>query len=280
MDAPTSGIKGGDFSTCRPVDDPNYTAGQIWETCRKDWVWETGIDYAVQPNQPSGVIINGQFYGTGDATYGHKFNYPDGQIIFNDAVPTTSEVHVEYAYRFVQVYLNDDCPSWFKELQFYSFEPGNVHFEQTASGDYSLFGKYRVQLPAIVIQFTTGPTSKPYQLGDGSLHVYRDVMFNIVSGTAKMRDKLIDILTFKQDSSLILYNTNLIDASGLSPYDEDGMPYPDRVMYPYLVENLSDNKKRHFWYEKARPTLVEQIHPNLYEARVRITMHTIADYIG
>ena len=42
---PTSGAYGGTFDNLRLVDDPAYTAGQIWEAPRKDWVWETGTEY-------------------------------------------------------------------------------------------------------------------------------------------------------------------------------------------------------------------------------------------
>src|SRR5579859_2905287 len=59
---PTSGAYGGDFSRLRLGDDPNFPAGQVWEGVRKDWVWESGLNYAVQPIQISGVYVNGSYY--------------------------------------------------------------------------------------------------------------------------------------------------------------------------------------------------------------------------
>jgi hypothetical protein len=47
VDIPTSGAYGGDFSTLRTVVDNSYTDGQVWQGARKDWIWETGVDYAV-----------------------------------------------------------------------------------------------------------------------------------------------------------------------------------------------------------------------------------------
>ena len=35
---PTSGAWGGTFDRLRPVQDPAYTDGQVWESSRKDWV--------------------------------------------------------------------------------------------------------------------------------------------------------------------------------------------------------------------------------------------------
>ena len=42
---PTSGAYGGDFATLKFISDRSYTDGQVWEGVRKDWVWETGINY-------------------------------------------------------------------------------------------------------------------------------------------------------------------------------------------------------------------------------------------
>ena len=43
IESPTSGAFGGNFATLRAVSDPAYTDGQVWESARKDWVWETGM---------------------------------------------------------------------------------------------------------------------------------------------------------------------------------------------------------------------------------------------
>ena len=43
---PTSGAYGGTFDALRVVSDPAYTDGQVWESAKKDWVWETGMDYS------------------------------------------------------------------------------------------------------------------------------------------------------------------------------------------------------------------------------------------
>ena len=78
---PSSGAWGGTFDQLRVVDDPSYTLGQVWETPRKDWVWETGVAYiGSSPIDISGVYIDDTLKGTGDATYGHHYNYPLGQL--------------------------------------------------------------------------------------------------------------------------------------------------------------------------------------------------------
>ena len=62
VEIPTSGAWGGTFDQLRLVDDPSYSAGQIWESARKDWVWETGVPYTGgSPIQITGVSVNGTF---------------------------------------------------------------------------------------------------------------------------------------------------------------------------------------------------------------------------
>ena len=93
---PTSGAYGGTFDNLRLVDDPAYTAGQIWEAPRKDWVWETGTEYpGYNPINISGVWIDGALKGTGDATYGHHYNYPLGRVVFDTPVASTKTVQLE-----------------------------------------------------------------------------------------------------------------------------------------------------------------------------------------
>ena len=93
VEIPTLGAWGGQFDQLRLVDDPSYTRGQVWETARKDWVWETGTPYTGgDPIAISGIYINSTLYGTGDATYGHHYNYPLGRVVFDSAIPITSTV--------------------------------------------------------------------------------------------------------------------------------------------------------------------------------------------
>lgn len=40
-----SNIHGSQLFKLKPTVDPNYKTSQIWQTMRKDWVWETGIQY-------------------------------------------------------------------------------------------------------------------------------------------------------------------------------------------------------------------------------------------
>ena len=85
---------GGSQETLRWVEDPSYNNGQVWQGFRKDWVYESGINFEVDGTgydpiniQDSGVSINGTFQTTG-----YYINYPLGQVIFDNAIVTGSEV--------------------------------------------------------------------------------------------------------------------------------------------------------------------------------------------
>lgn len=99
---PASGAYGGTPSLLRLSEDPNYQSGQVWEGFRKDWVWETGVNYAYQPIRVSGVYVNGTFQPvTGTGTYAHTIDYPAGQVVFNNPISPSSNVQCEFSYRTV-----------------------------------------------------------------------------------------------------------------------------------------------------------------------------------
>ena len=47
VDISTTDIYDGDFSALRLVRDGSYTDGRVWQGARKDWIWETGVNYEV-----------------------------------------------------------------------------------------------------------------------------------------------------------------------------------------------------------------------------------------
>src|SRR4051812_17342520 len=58
----------GDRSRLRPANDPRITStvntSKVWQAHRPDWCWETGVNYATQPIDISGVWINNSFFPT------------------------------------------------------------------------------------------------------------------------------------------------------------------------------------------------------------------------
>ncbi len=265
---PTSGQYGGDFSTLRPVQDKQFTDGQVWEGARKEWVWESDLDYSIQPNAVTGVVVNGVASASG-----YYVNHPLGRIVFTTPISTSSTVKTSYAYRGIQVYKSDDA-AWFRQLQYSSYRPDDTtQFQQIGKGEWNIGGQQRVQLPAIIIECVPRAFSTPFELGNGLLQVRnQDVIFHIVAENGFDRNQLTDILGLQQDLNMILYDTDDVIASGDYPLNYQGSLTAADWTYPDLVT-------LHPW-EKARwrsvvTSEVESPSPLLYEASVRVTFESI-----
>ena len=274
---PTSGAYGGTFDTLRLVSDPAYTDGQVWESARKDWVWETGMDYSgvlsngtttgVEPVTVTGVSINGTTYGTGDATYGHHYNYPLGRVVLDTAISTSSTVKAEYSYRNVQVYIADQAP-WWDEFQQNSLRVDDPTYSVAGSGNWSILSNNRVQLPAIIVEAVPRRTFTPYQMGDTSQFVYQDVLFHIIADTRWWRNNLVDIISFQKDTTIMMYDNNTVAQSGAYPLDFRGMLVDSSKTYPCLANDYPYKSMRLF---NAIVTEMNTINSRLYQGTIRAT---------
>ncbi len=239
---PTSGTFGGTFSALRLVDDPSYTAGQVWETKRKDIVWETGIDYSTQPIAITGVFVDSIGHPSGHNTFGHHINYPLGRVIFGSAISTSSTVTLAYSHRWVQVYRVGDAP-WWDEIQYRSFRPDDSHATQTGSGDYAILSNHRVQLPAIVIESVPRRDFQPYELGNGSLIAQQDILFHVLAESRWERNQLVDLISYQDEKDIWLFNSNTVISDNRFPLDFRGQVVDNPIMYPHLVESSSNLKR-------------------------------------
>lgn len=267
----TSGAYGGAFNSLRRVDDPAYTDGQVWESARKDWVWESGLTYAHQPINISGVYVGGTLYTTGDATYGHHYNYPLGRIVFDTAIATTSTVRLNHSYRNVQTYVADQAP-WWDELQYDSFRVDDATFSSVGSGNWQLLANHRVQLPAIVIEAVPRRSFRPYEMGTVGNYVYQDVLFHILAESRWWRNQLVDVVSLEKDRTIWLYDNNSIaDVTGY-PLDFRGMTVTNPTMYPTFVDDFRFKRARIF-----NSSVTEMRSPNsrLYVGTVRSTFEII-----
>lgn len=278
----TTGAYGGTFDNMRPVNDPAYTDGQVWETPRKDWVWETGICYTgltstgsstgVSPISISGVYLNGSFVSTGDATYGHHFNYPLGRVIFDTAIDQDSVVQVAHSYRNVQVYIADDAP-WMYEIQHGSYRVDDSTFSQAGSGNWGIFGNHRVQLPAIVIEAIPRRTATPYELGSLTSFTYQDVMFYVIADSRAWRNQLIDVIALQHGTTVRLFDNDTIVQSGVYPLDYRGMPVSSPLNYSDLVTLYPDDKT--IFFKDISVTDMATVNPRLYAGKIKVTFETL-----
>lgn len=276
---PSSGAYGGDFHTLHYVTDPAYTDGQVWETPRTDLVYESGVNFndSGNPIAISGVYIDGVFKLPDDATYGHYIDYPNGRVVFTTAVATTKVVTMEYSYRDIQVQIADESPMW-KHLQYESLRVDDAHLSDSDKGEWTAEPSIsRRQMPTIIIEAVTRGTSRPYEMGNGSMIKQRDIVFHCVAEDRFWRNQLIDIVDFLGDKTIYMYNTNEVAESGAFPLNYDGSINSDGVCYNTLVNRREENgyRWRELRFKDMRMFEAENKNPRLFTGIVRATIEII-----
>jgi hypothetical protein len=278
---PQNNIFGNPIYKLKPTEDPNFTTGQVWQTMRKDWVWEQDIVFVDKynpllqstPTLITGIYVNNVFYPLNTVgQYSYKVDYINSRIIFNSPISTSAEVGMEYSYRWVQVYTYDNA-RWWQQLQ-YKTDQNINHFNQLAEGDFSILSNNRVQLPAIIVETISRGMSEPYQLGDKSLIVKQELLLHIVAETMHDRNMMIDILRLQQDKFIKLYDTNVVLKNGVYPFNIDGSLNNNRLQYDELI-----NDEDYYW-KTARlidifASDVQSFSPFLSESNVKLTVEII-----
>jgi regulator of extracellular matrix RemA (YlzA/DUF370 family) len=287
VNKPQNNIYGNNIFKLKPTEDPNYNTGQVWQTMRKDWIWESGISFEPtplpsadpgnvltnSPNNIDGIYINDVSYPLNTTgQYAYKVDYINSRVIFNNPISVNSDVGMEYAYRWCQVYTYDNA-RWWQQLQ-YKTDQNAKHFNQLAEGDFSIFSNNRIQLPAIIIESVSRGLSRPYQLGDKSLIMKQELLLHIVADNMADRNKLIDILRIQQDRVLIFYDTNLVVQNHVQPFNIDGTLNSNRKSYIDLVNDVN------YRWNQGRlldiyASNVQSFSPFLAESNVHISVEII-----
>lgn len=274
---PASGSFGGDYARLRPSNDPSYTSGTVWEGFRKDWVWETGVNYSnngttYNPNPVTGVNISGVNYGTGS----FYVDYPLGRIVLNTGIRISSTVKTNYCYRNVQVYVADQAP-WWDELQKASYRVDNAQFLQYSSGNWSINPNHRVQLPAIVIEAIPTSRSEGRELGNGDLVVYQDILVHVVSEDRYYRNNILDWLRGEQEHTIHLIDLNRVNREGATPLDYRGMVRDATKVYPNLIRESGNGG--YFLdlltVNKVQMAEIDTINENLFVGAARLTVELL-----
>jgi hypothetical protein len=272
IDIPTSGLYGGSLHILKPTTQPGYQPGQVWQAFKKDWVYETGISYnTYSPTIISGVHLNNTFYPapTGSGNISYTINYPLGHIIFNKGLPSTSNVQLEYSYRWCQVYKSSST-QW-KELQELSYKP-NPQLNYTQSGDYNIYAGNRIQMPAIVVEPIARSFSKPYQLGASDFAIDQDILLHIFTENKSDNNRIVDIVRLQKDKTILLYDTNKVAKSGVYSLNYNGSLNSNRICYSELLVNYYWNK---CYFKEISVLNMESSNQNLFWCTVRVTSEVI-----
>lgn len=253
------------------TDDPSYTIGQVWQGIRKEWIWESGISYSGNsPINISGLYINNNYVPYSGNSF--SINYPDGRIIFNNAISKTSKVKLNHSYRYVQVYRASDSP-WFNSIQYPSLNNTDNDIKRLSDGEWSIAGNHRVQLPAIIIESVPRSRSRPYELGNNNLWLEQDIAFYVLAENKNDRNKLLDIIRLQQDLIIQLFDTNKLSIDDNYPLTYIGDKKNNALMYPNIVD-------QYFWkkcfIKEVSLFELDSITPNLYQGLAKATTEVIS----
>ena len=267
INIPESGIYGGDRHKLRSAQDPNYSNGQVWEGYRQNWVWESGISATdEQPITISGVFVDDTFYATGNVTKPFYIDYPNGRVVFDTALTTTSTVQLEYSHKWVQVIPAQGVP-WFREIQQGSFR-NEEGFQVSDSGNWVQLGQTRVQLPAIAVEVVPAKSLQPYQLGGGQW-TNTDILFYVISENHWECTNLMDAILYQNDRTVHLFNPTAVAISGVLPFNyrnelnENAIP---SGLYPNMIDDFF---YRRCWINQSRGNEITQLSPELYIGTTR-----------
>jgi hypothetical protein len=271
VNMPTSGVYGGDFSRLRPVKDPNFNDGQIWESARSNWVWESGLEYSQQPIRVSGITVNNTFYPQNTTgTYGHYIDYPKGRVVFNSAISTSSVVKAQYSYKWAN-FLTSNAP-FFRDIQFRSARVDDSTFLQFASGYWSQLSQNRVQLPAVMIESTSRFSFTGMELGGGH-YLDKDVLFYVMAETKWERNNLADMIAYQIDKKIFMYNVDLVAQNNKFPLTPLGSISSNALTYPQLIRETGDSGFRYkeLIFKNVVGQEIGVDSQNLYLGLIRVT---------
>lgn len=274
VEIPTTGYYDGLEHRLRPVSDPRYNDGQVWEGFRSNWVWQSGNGALTSTDSSypgvSGVYINDTFYPTStDGDYAHHINHPLGRVIFDTAISTNSRVECSYSYKYVNVTRVDGL-EWFKQIQINSERADNANFISN-SGEWGILGDNRLQLPAIGIELVNSRRMIGYQLGGGQT-IFTDFLFHCVAEDAYDRDHLMDIVMLQNDKIIRAYDLNDISSNNAFPLDYRGVPVSGALLYENLI---SDYEGNHIRLIDAGIDSVYSLTPNIHVGTVKFRTEVI-----
>jgi hypothetical protein len=265
VDINESSLQNESYDKLTLVNDHDYTNGQVWESVRKDWVWE---DCTFNNRSPRTPIVKVNNVVVSPSNY--IINYSLGRIIFNNPISLSSNVKSEYSYRHIQVYRANET-DWFNIIQ-YNGPSTTKSLDRLSGGDWKINKTHTIQPPLIVVESLPRSRSKPHEIGSNGLVLEQDFAFHIFADNKNERNKIVDILRLQQDLMILLFDINAVSADDKYPLNYDGSLKTNPLMYPEIVGQYGWKK---CWLKNIAVFESESIDPALHRAAVRVTAEII-----
>jgi len=255
--------------TLRPQPQVTGTSvgsqAKTWEGPVKDWIYEDTsiLDPAKNINHISGVSLNNTFLPapTGSGNYGYYIDYPLGRIVFNNAINSNSNIKLDYAYRYIQVYKSNEA-MWWKELS-------DIIYTTKDNNSYStLLSGHKVQLPFLIIEPVARINQEAYELGNAKNMISQDILLHVFTENTTQRSIITDILLSQKDKSLILYDVNKVVKNAVYPLNYRGEKNINGLTYSQLVTN-PDYQHQTSYIKSADLAELNNFTSSLYNGIVR-----------
>lgn len=264
---------GNDYSALRESSSSSFSEGQAWEGFRKNWIWQSGVNYTPEPivgdNDAipgiSGVYVDNVFYPS-DTTgaYAHKVDYFNGRVVFDNAISLNSKVQAEFSYKYINIIYANSVP-WIREFYLNTLDVSN-------RDTVTIQPEMQIQLPAIAIEIVPKRTMRPYQLGRGQF-VETDVLFHCIAENDTTRNKLVDIVSMQNDSTVEMFNSNAIASGDAFPLNNLGYPNSGAMTYPELIDTYKEGS---MFLNKVNVQTMDMINSNIHAGIVRFTCEIIS----
>lgn len=221
-----TGAYGQDYSRLRPSSDPNYGSGIVWESARRDWIWEQNINYHHQPFRPSGIWVNGVFQA--DSGQFHV-DYQNGRLIMNSPLPVNSVVQTTYC--FCNISVSNILNPTTRRIMFDTLRNDAPQFLQYGSGVWDRAPDTQLQLPHIVIEPLPSFSQKGYELGSQGLMREQQVGFHVLAQSNWEAGHIADIIANQENKTIIHYDPVKAFEQNKYAFDIYGSPLSGCVNY-------------------------------------------------
>ena len=229
------------FDRLKPINAVGQDTNTIWQTPKRDWVWESDVSFNNStPNAISGIYVNNTLYpapsGSGAITY--TLDYPNGSVIFNNPLSSATKIHMAYSYRWCQVIKSVD--SEWKLLQQLTYKPTDT----TKTNLSNILGEHRLQMPCIVIEPTPNTFDIPYELGSLKSYRNQDILLHVYSENLNDNNKIVDILRLQKDNNIVMYDIKKLISDNVYPLQYNGSINPSGLNYSEIINNSAFHWKK------------------------------------
>jgi len=226
----------GDLSCLVPHCDTGYTNGQVWQSARQNWVYETEVMYTDMdmnvhsPKAPE-IYVNG-----GLVTTGFTINYPLGRVIFDPAISETDQVQACFSFKNIGVIMGDQTP-WWTEIQRRSWNIDEKFFTKTPECNFQWMvdARHLLQMPVIVVTGVPTGQMRGLAIGNCKKRYDQDILIHILSEKKPILKTLMDVIFSLGDRNLCTFECDDAAIAGDLPLDCGGVP-TGMLTLPELVD--------------------------------------------